>query len=242
MLAISIIFTLVVWFSLIPLIIAIDDVIIYRIKKTKISESAKRKLTKCYIVFIVVVYILTVWGVWLLSALLEKVVFGNYIKVIIYTLILAVLSTNSLYFSPKQEINSALDVFKNGFTKANVNNFFAQIPLNVIINLLYLIILIVAQVQDLEYCKLPEEVSYFFTMNKYGIVIVLAIQKVIKGVTPDKERAKIMLEAFVEKEKEDEELTDEIKKSFSDLKASLKQKKEKRKKVKEESKKDKEKK
>lgn len=229
MLAISIIFTLVVWLSVLPIIRGIDNVIGYKIEKSKISDLAKRKLTICFSILIIVFYVTAVWGFWLLSDLLEKLNFGSYIQVLIYTLILGALSSNSLYLSPKQEINSAWDAFRNGFTKGNVNNFFAHIPLNMLINLFYLVILIVAHVEDLEYCTLPNEVSYFFTLNKYGIVIVLAIQKVIKSVTPDKERAKILTEAFVQQEKEDDAFRDEVKKSFGELKISLKRKRQERK-------------
>lgn len=204
MVGVNVIFILVLAMSLAPFVWGIDDAISYKIKVSKKCDKTKNRLIKFFAIFMVLVYAILVGIFWLLSDLLNKVDFGGYIKVILYTLVLGVLSSEIIYQSPKQEINSAWDAFKSGLTKANVNNFWANMPLNVIINLFYLIVLILAQVDDLGYCEFSKGGSLFLTLNKYGIVILFAVQKIIKSVVPDKARAKIMLEAFVEKENEEE--------------------------------------
>lgn len=132
---------------------------------------------------------------------LSLIKIGEYLAVIIYIALLSVLASNDLYQSPKTTVDTAYKAFKSGFTQFNV--WLSKLPLKTIINVVYLAILIIAQIQDLGYYKFPEELSHFLTLNKYGLLIIWAIEKIIKSVKPDMERAKILKEAFEEQKKRD---------------------------------------
>lgn len=132
---------------------------------------------------------------------LSSIRIGEYIAVIIYTALLSILSSNSLYQSPKTVVDTPYKAFKSGFTQFNV--WLSRLPLKTIINIIYLLILIVAHIQDLGYYKFPEDLSYFLTLNKYGLLIIWAIEKIIKSIKPDIERSKILKEAFAEQKRID---------------------------------------
>lgn len=137
----------------------------------------------------------------LICYLLSLIKIGEYIAVIIYIALLSVLAANALYQSPKTAVDSAYKAFKGGFTQFNV--WLSKLPLKTIINVVYLAILIIAQIQDLGYYKFPEDLSHFLTLNKYGLLIIWAIEKIIKSVKPDMARAQILKEAFEEQKKRD---------------------------------------
>lgn len=242
MLAIALIFTIVFETALAPILFGLDDVIIYGIKKTKINGKAKTALSIiCNIVFCLIALI-AIFSVWRLSEYLCSFDVGKYVAVIVYTILLTIISSTTIYHSPKKEITNAWEVYKNGFTRANINNIIPRIPLKAIINIFYVLALIFAQIEDLGFCTFPDEVSYFFTLNKYGIVIVLAIEKILKSFKPDLERAKILSEAFAVQERQDEEERAELKKSFKELKELIKLRKQARKEAKEQRKKERDKK
>lgn len=185
--------------AIIPLLIGFYHVALYYIKKLKTQ-------TKFWVKFFV--NILLVFGISfsiiippLICHLLSLIKIGEYIAVIIYIALLTVLASNSFYQSPKTVIDTAYKAFKSGFTQFNV--WLSKLPLKTIINVVYLAILIIAQIQDLGYYKFPEELSHFLTLNKYGLLIIWATEKIIKSVKPDMERAKILKEAFEEQKKRD---------------------------------------
>lgn len=185
--------------AIFPLLIGLYQLALYYIKKLKTQ-------TKFLVKFFV--NILLVFGISfsliippLICHLLSLIKIGEYIAVIIYIALLSVLAANSLYQSPKTVIDTEYKAFKSGFTQFNV--WLSKLPLKTIINVVYLAILIIAQIQDLGYYKFPEDLSHFLTLNKYGLLIIWAIEKIINSVKPDMERAKILKEAFEEQKKRD---------------------------------------
>ena len=141
------------------------------------------------------------------------------------------------------EINSVFKAFRRGFTKGNVNSIIPKLYIKTLINLFYLIILILAQIEDLKLATLPSGLSYFCTLNKYGIVIVFAVEKIIKSVAAEKKRKRILTETFIEQEKQDEKdreetrrLMREVKELFKQRRAEKKLARQKRKQAKENSK------
>lgn len=233
MVAIKIIFIIVVSFSLVPIVRGFISAIDFKIDASKLKDTAK-KIFKTITLFLYL--ILAGFVLFMLFKgveLFEKIAAGDYIIVLIYTLLFSITSNSNLYQLPSEAVDSSWKAFKKEFTSANVNNIFADLPLKVIINLAYLTILILAQLEDLGYCTFSSELSYFLTLNKYGIVIVLTMEKVLNGIKPDKTRRRVLLEAFVEKEKIEEKEREEIKAEIKEIKqivqARKKAKKEKKK-------------
>lgn len=185
--------------AILPILTGLYQLAFYYIKKLKNQTKFWVKLF---------VNVLLVFGISffivippLICHLLSLIKIGEYIAVIIYIALLSILSSNYLYQSPKTVVDSAYKAFKSGFTQFNV--WLSRLPLKTIINIVYLIILIVAHIQDLGYYKFPEYLSYFLTLNKYGLLIIWAIEKIIKSIKPDIERSKILKEAFAEQKRRD---------------------------------------
>lgn len=223
------IFAVVVQLGCTPFLIGIHEIILYKVSLLKFSPKLKSWLKLISIIMLLGLIALTFIGWIKLSEWLQSMKMGDYISVLIYTLLLALISSNILYQSPEIVVNSTAKAFKKGFTESSVNNILAQLPLKVIINLLYLVVLIIAQIEDLGYIHFSDGVSYFCTLNKYGIVIILTVEKIIKSFKPEKERAKVITETFVKKEKEEEKQREAVKNKFKEFKQILKERKQQKK-------------
>lgn len=242
MLAIACIFMLVFTAGISSILVGIQNVILYRIAQSKNTIKTKNILTiGCYIISSAIFLFLVIWGMVHLIEWLCSTNVGSYIAVIIYTLLLALMAADILYLSPSENVDSISKAFRRGFTSGSINNIIPNLYLKTIINLFYLVILILAQIEDLGFASFPDGVSYFFTLNKYGIVIVFAIEKIIKSLAPERKRMKILTEAFVEQENRDERDREERRNTFKEIKVIMKERKAVKKRIKEESKKNKDK-
>lgn len=240
MTAIAGIFFLVVSAAGTSFSVGLEEIFLYLIENSKKSVKVKKALIiVCHIIFATCTLMFVFWGIGRLSYLLCSTNIGGYIAVIIYTLLLALMAANSLYLSPLVKVDSCIKAFRKGFTKASVNHLIPNLYIKTIINLFYLIILILAQIEDLKLATFPSGASYFCTLNKYGIVIVFAIEKIIKSFAPEKKRTEILTEAFVEQEKEDERAHENIRNIFKQIKASAKERRMAKKQAKKERKKNK---
>ena len=205
MAVISIIFSLVVSAAANLIICGCHEVCLYIIGTSKKSSKAKKGLTIVSYICYAIIGLSICAGIFILGFFLCKTAVGEYIAVIAYTVLLALMATNEIYISPSVKVDSKRKAFRRGFTSASINNIIPNLHLKPIINIVYLIILICAQIEDLNLLQFNSAFSYFFTLNKYGIVIVFAIEKTISSIVSERKRKKILIEEFVEQERIDEQ-------------------------------------
>lgn len=224
MILISCIFIVVVSAAVGLFFAGLEKMCLYLISNSHKTQKTKKIITIfCRIFVIIIILAFTLGGITYLSKVLCATDIGSYIAVIIYTLLLALMSSNMLYISPSEPIDSVKKAFRKGFTGASVNHIVPNLYLKTIINLAYVIVLILAQLEDLGFAKFSKEMSYFCTLNKYGIVIVFAMEKIIKSFKPENERAKILVEAFVEQENHEEKMREERKKLYNEVKSTIRE-------------------
>lgn len=198
--AIQIIFIIVSGYSSIPIIRGIMNAIEYKIQKARFSKTTKKFFKVTNTVFYCLVSILTIYCSNKFFNIITRIQAGGYIAVLIYTSLLAIHANNNLYQQPSETVNSFCSAFKREFTIANLNNIIAKLPLKVLINLSYLIILILTQIEELGYYAFSANLSYFCKLNKYGIVIIFAVEKIVNSVNLDKKRKKILLSTSIKNE------------------------------------------
>lgn len=232
MVAIAVIFFIVVGAVLTPLIVAVDDLIIYKVKTSKISSRKKNIISVIdglILLLIAVPYI--AFLIWL-STTICATKLGCYFAVIVYTLLLSILSSSKIYLSPDVKVDTAYKVFKKGFTVSSIRHIFSILYLRVVIEIAYLVFLVLAQIEELGFCALPTELSDFCTLNKYGIIILFAVEKIIKSVEPERERRKILSNTFVEQENTEEKERQEIRRSWKEFREEMKKRRQERKLIK----------
>lgn len=203
-------------YGIIPFWKGIDEVIKYKHNKKYVRNKVNilkyviKEILWHFVLLVLIVF------VFFILAQLRRVVYGEYIAVIIYTLLLAMTSSKFLYQSPSVRVDSSWKAFKKGFTQSHVNSFLVQLPLKAVINIIYLAILIIAHIEDLGYFSFNPEFSHFCTLNKYGILIMLSVEKIIGSTKAEKERTEILTEANLENLKIEEA-------KFNDFKEELKE-------------------
>lgn len=223
MLAVFIIFFIVVSAASTPLIVATHDSIIFKINNSKISTGKKKFFKAIVYIILLLISLPSIFAVICLADFICTTELGCYIAVLVYTLIFSILSSSKIYLSPDIKVDTALKAFKKGFTVSSIRHIFSILYLRVIIEVAYLVVLILAQIEELGFCTFPEEVSLFFTLNKYGIVIMVAVEKIIKSIAPERERRKILSDTFVEQEKKEEKEREEVRQSFKKMCTVIKQ-------------------
>ena len=227
--AIFIIFSLVGSAAAILIISGCHEMCLYIIGTSKKNSKAKKGLTiVCHICFAVTMLSICA-GIFILGFFLCETAAGEYIAVITYTVFLALMATNEVYISPSLKVDSKRKAFRRGFTSASVNNIIPNLYLKTIINVAYLAILICAQIEDLNLLQFNSAFSYFCTLNKYGIVIVFAIEKIISSIASEKKRGSTLTEAFVEQERKEEQNREETRQQIRSIKLLLKERREARK-------------
>ena len=229
MLAVSIIFFFVVSAALTPLIVATHDSIIFKIGNSKIGIRKKRVFRLIILIICLLITLPSIFAVMCLANFICTTELGCYIAVLVYTLLFSILSSSKIYLSPDIKVDTAFKAFKKGFTVSSIRHIFSILYLRVIIEVAYLVILILAQIEELGFCAFPKEVSLFFTLNKYGIVIMVAVEKIIKSIAPERERRKILSDTFVEQEKKEEKEREEMRRSFKEIWVAIKQSRQERK-------------
>lgn len=229
MVAITVIFYIVVGAVLTPLIFAVNDLIIYKIKNSKISSRKNNIISVIdglILLLIAVPYIVFLF--WLATTICATKL-GCYFAVVVYTLLLSILSSSKTYLSPDVKVDTAYKVFKKAFTVSSIRHIFSILYLRVIIEIAYLVFLVLAQIEELGFCTLPAELSFFCTLNKYGIIILFAVEKIIKSVEPERERRKILSNTFVEQENKEEKERQEIRRSWKEFREEMKKQRQERK-------------
>lgn len=121
---------------------------------------------------------------------------SDYLFVLLYTVLLSVWGYEGFYRSPKLEAESAEDAFKTGYTREASKVFIVRVSINVFVQVAYIVILVFSQLEDLGFIKMVEEGSYFLSLNKYGIIIVYAVQKLITEIKKATKTNQIINESY----------------------------------------------
>jgi hypothetical protein len=108
-------------------------------------KSAKRIWFKFSYIISVIIAIILLFGIYFLINFLKTIDIGNYIMVLSYTILLAIISSKfsmkQLYVKSDAPIDSYKTAFKRGYTKHASYFFILYLPLNIIISVAYIFFL-----------------------------------------------------------------------------------------------------
>jgi hypothetical protein len=161
-------------------------------------ENHKYKHKKVLVILIGIIFIVILFFLFDLICFVVKLLSSDeityYIGVLIYTILLALYSSElfstRLFQSSKEKIDTKWKAFKNGFTDCASLIIFSHLPISIIIYTWYLLCIIVSQLYDLGFIVHSEFVS-FCKYNEYGILVVMAINEIVKVVKAKKEKRRI---------------------------------------------------
>lgn len=131
---------------------------------------------------------LTIWFAEELLCLIPNKVLGDYIAAILYCLLLMALGGSALYKIPTGDKSSIKAIFIEEYTYYALKNPFTWIPYRLIIYVFYFVILILSQLYELDVIEMNNDWAYFCSINKYGIVIMLSVERIIKAILSLKDR------------------------------------------------------
>ena len=199
MTAIFCIFILVVNAAVLPILCGIHQIVIYEVDRSKIKLSSKKVITFLREFLFALTLIALNYGIYELDDFLCSSKLGGYVAVLIYTFLFSIISSKSLYISPDLKVDSRIKAFKKGFTKMSAVSVLPNLHIRTILEIAYLMFLVLSQVEELSLCTYPASVSLFLILNKYGIVIMVAVEKIIKSINPERDRRKILVDTATEK-------------------------------------------
>ena len=148
----------------------------------------------------IVCIILCHWFVIGITTLIYLTTAGDYISAVLSAVFLSIMFSENLYQKPKEKIDSVVKAFKKGYTNLMSKYLIAYLPIKLVIHLLYLCVLLTYHVNSLGYVNVPENILYLCELNRYGIVILYAGEKMIKEIGKDKPRRRILSDTFDENE------------------------------------------
>ena len=194
MIGIQLVFWFIVMSFFVPLIAASLNVVGYKYKIYQ-AHLPNKILFAAFGVVLIVGDLWALWGLKELGEYLTGFPLGAYICVLVYTILLALMSSDAIckifFLDRTQNVNSILSAFKAGYTRAASHMFVFYIPIKPIIYSLYLLCLIVSQIVSMGYAFLSDEVVAFCQLNEYGIVILIAIQEMINSWKKKAEKKRI---------------------------------------------------
>lgn len=141
--------------------------------------------------------------------------FMDYIVSVLCCLLISITASNKIYLPAGIEIDSSLKAFKKGFTECISSGFFHFLPTKTIVHVFYLVILIASHIVTLYFVDSSVYGSDFYRfleINKYGIVIMYAFEKIITSISSKEEKERIQTLKEIsdkleeDKQKEHEEL------------------------------------
>ena len=170
-------------------------------------------------------------------------IFDFIVSVVSY-LMISITSFDKIYVPVGTEIDSGFKAFRKGYTEGISMRILSCMPVKIVVHITYLLILIASQIISLYFSDCPIYTSEFYTfleVNKYGIVIMYAFEKIFASISKndEKEKTKILQETYDTMTKEEERLDAETREKFNELKSYCKLLREERKKERQEKKKNK---
>ena len=220
-------FPLILAYFLLPAIRGIIEIVNYKLSKV---DYKKHEFTYLLIQLLVSLF-LSVATLALMLYLWYKIMdfaFVDYIVSVVCCLLISITASDKIYLSAKTEINSSIKAFRKGFTEGLSFRLFPFLPTKTIIHVIYLAILVTSQVITLYFKDswiYNSEFYHFLEINKYGIVIMYAFEKIISSISSkeEKERIKIMRETSDVLESQEQEDRKKRQQERQELKELLKQ-------------------
>ena len=130
----------------------------------------------------------------------------TYITVVVYTILLALLFSKSLYIDYNDNPRSFKDAFHNGIIDVASDCWWLFLPGKVLIYVAALVFMIISQMVDLRIIIPNDFWSEFFKLHEYAILIIISVDAIIEHVIPDFKRILVLLRARNKKEKKKNEI------------------------------------
>lgn len=177
----STILTWIITFSVCPLILAFSELIttpIFKSKKRRLEISIRVSIVNT-ITFCLVVLINKITDFFVLM------IANDFVKVIIYIVILSIISNKNLYSAVKRNRK-----IQEGFLWSVSNIIFTFLPLKTIMYVFSLSCLILSQLQSFNVCDFTDFWTEFFSYHEHAILIVFAIDEITNYISDDVIRLK----------------------------------------------------
>ena len=234
-------FLIIVGYFLSPIICSVREMV--RLKLLRKNYEKEHEVKLILVPFLAsfifgLFFIVLIFLSWLL--IYEYPIF-DYIVSVIGCLLAAVASMESIYFVPGETVDTYLKAFKKGYTEGISKSFLTVFPIKISIHIIYIFTLIASHIISLYFKDYPIYNSEFFRfleVNKYGIVIMYAFEKIIDSIKKKdgQKQMEIMNETCDILDKQDKQSLEEYKaskeKARKVIKEYLKRRKEERKKCK----------
>ena len=220
-------FPLILAYFLAPTIRGIIGVTNYKLSKL---DYQKHEFTYT-LIQLVVSLLFFISSIALVLFLWYKIIYFAFVDYIVSVgccLLISITASDKIYLPAETEIDSSLKAFRKGFTEGLSFRLFPFLPTKTIIHIIYLAILVTSQVITLYFKDSwihNSEFYRFLEINKYGIVIMYAFEKIISSISSkeEKERIKIMQETSDVLEKQEQEDRKKRQQEWQELKELLKQ-------------------
>ena len=102
--------------------------------------------------------------------------------VIVFILFMAFISSDVFLTAPKKESTKFIDMLWRELVIAIRHYWLYRLNFRLIFSILYVVILIVAQLEALDIIYLPKDISFFCKINQYGLVIMYAFDKIVDAI------------------------------------------------------------
>ena len=223
-------FPLVIGYFITPTISGLRWMVRYKLNKSNYQKNHELGYVLipilCAFIFGIVLIIATL-ALWVV---IMKYEWFDYIISVICCLLVSITASEKIYLPVNAEINSYGKAFRKGYTEGISMRVFPFIQTKTAVHIVYLMILIASHIITLYFKDAPiynSDIYEFLEVNKYGIVIMYAFEKIISSISKkeESERIKILNETSKEMEEHDKQSREEFEKSKQNLKAVLKQRK-----------------
>lgn len=192
---IDVIFSLVLFSFVLPFIFGILEMCEYITRKAK----GRKWLKPIFFALFTVISLAAINLIFQESKTTEIISVENYLKVTVYTIVLAIFSSNfarkQLYQDRKEKIDSVKKAFKKGYTKFSAQTPIVFLPINIFLYGTYLLCLIVSQLSTIPTTNIfsPDFIDWC-RLHEYGIIILVATKEFLGAFNSknDKERNVIL--------------------------------------------------
>lgn len=119
----------------------------------------------------------------------------NYITVVAYTILVALLFSKFLYTKYEEHPKSFKNAFYNGITCMASTCWWFFLPGKVMMYVCALVLMIISQLVDLQIVTPNNFWGEFFNLHEYAILIIISVDAITEHVIPDLQRIHALINA-----------------------------------------------
>ena len=173
------IFQWILIFSISPTFLALIDGVMMPV----VANGKNTLRNFCIITVMCIASPCAVLGVIELTKRITLLISNDYIRVVIYTIILTVVSNEKLYIPWKEAKR-----FQKNLLREFSKRFFTYLPIKTILYLISAMCLVASQLQELGIYRLSEFWSEFSSYHEYALLLVFSVNEIVNYLIDDLKR------------------------------------------------------